>query len=339
MAHRLTYVESLRTSLHQLMEDDGDVVVMGEDILDPYGGAFKVTQGLSTRFPERVLTTPICEASILGVATGMALFGIRPIAEIMFGDFITLAADQLVNHTTKYPSIYGNTVSVPLVLRTPMGGGRGYGPTHSQSLEKLFLGIPNLTIVAPSHFHDAGELLRVATRSDNPVLFIENKLLYPKALHLDSEVGVLSRSEHVDKNGFPAVLLRNYQPPQQADVTVITYGGISRLLEPAMAWLAREEIRVVACIVSCLDPLSTDAILASVRESRRALIVEEGPSAFGWSAEVSTRIYDELHATLLAPLKRLGALGPVIPAAKSLEELLLVSEESIIDAVLELIQW
>lgn len=339
MADRLTYVESLRTSLHQLMEDDGDVVVMGEDILDPYGGVFNVTQGLSSRFPERVLATPSCEASIVGLATGMALFGIRPIAEIMFGDFIMLAADQLVNHAAKYPSIYGDRVSVPLVLRTPMGGGRGCGPTHNQSLEKLFLGIPNLAVVAPSHFHDAGELLRVATRSDNPVLFVENKLLYSRALHLDSEIGVLSRSEDVDSSGFSSVLLRNYRPPQQADVAIITYGGISRLLEPAMAWLAREEIQVVACMVSCLSPLTTDSVLASVRESRRALIVEEGQSAFGWSAEVSARIYDQLHATLLAPVKRLGALGPVIPVAKSLADRSLVSVESIINAVLELVQW
>lgn len=339
MAGSLTYVASLRAALHQLMEEDANVVVLGEDILDPYGGAFKVTQGLSTRFPERVLTTPICEASIVGVATGMALFGMRPVAEIMFGDFITLAADQLVNHASKYPSMYNNGVSLPLVVRTPMGGGRGYGPTHSQSLEKLFLGLPNLTIVAPSHFHDAGACLHLATQWDGPVLFVENKLLYPQPLRLEDEMDGLTRSEYVDASGFPSVLVRNYRTPQRADVALITYGGISRLLEPALHWLAREELRVVACLVGCLSPLSMELILGCVEESRRVLVVEEGSTPFGWAAEVSTRIYEAMHQKLVAPVKRLGAIGPVIPAAKSLEDSVLVSEATLTSAVMELMQW
>lgn len=338
MAERLTYGESLRTSLHQLMEDDGNVVVMGNDVLDPYRGTFQVTRGLSTRFPERVLTTRIGEASILGLATGMALFGVRPIAELMAEDSITLAADQLVNYATKYPSIYGDKINVPLVLRATMGGGQAHGATHSQSLEKLFLGIPNLTVVAPSHFHDVGELLRVATWSDDPVLFVENKLLYPQVLHLESELGILCRSEHVDSSGFATVLVRNYRSAEAADVAVIAYGGVSRLLKPALAALAQEGIRVVACLVGCLHPLASDSVLACVRESRRALVVEEGPSAFGWSAEVSTQIYDALHGKLLAPVKRLGAVGSVIPGAKSLADRMLVSEESIIVAVRELVR-
>lgn len=337
MAERLTYGESLRTSLHQLMEDDVNVVVMGDDVLDPYGGTFQVTQGLSTRFPERVLTTRIGEASILGLATGMALFGVRPIAELMSDDSMALAADQLVNYATKYPSVYGDKINVPLVLRAAMGG-QAHGATPSQSLEKLFLGIPNLTVVAPSHFHDVGELLRVATWSDDPVLFIENKLLYPQALHLESEFGILGRSEYVDSSGFATVLVRNYRSAKAADVAVIAYGGVSRLLEPALIALAQEGIRVVACLVGCLHPLASDSVLACVRESRRALVVEEGSSAFGWSAEVSTRIYDDLHGKLLTPVKRLGAVSPVIPRTKPLADRMLVSEESIIVAVRELVR-
>ena len=136
--------------------------MLGEDILDPYGGAFKVTQGLSTRFPDRVFTTPISEAAIVGMSVGLALRGLHPIAEIMFGDFVALAADQIVNHAAKYPAMYNGQVQVPLVMRTPMGGGRGYGPTHSQSLERLFFGIPHLKLVAPSHAHDPGALLEAA---------------------------------------------------------------------------------------------------------------------------------------------------------------------------------
>ena len=146
----LTILEILNASLHDVMTQDERVYIMGEDILDPYGGAFKVTKGLSTTFPERVITTPISEAGIVGVAAGMALRGLRPIVEIMFGDFFTLIADQLINHITKFKWMYNDQVNVPIVIRAPMGGRRGYGPTHSQSLEKLFLGIPALRVLSPS---------------------------------------------------------------------------------------------------------------------------------------------------------------------------------------------
>ncbi|MEW6094710.1 MAG: alpha-ketoacid dehydrogenase subunit beta, partial [Chloroflexota bacterium] len=142
-----TVLDSLNSALHHATDTDPRVYILGEDILDPYGGAFKVTRGLSTKFPDRVLTTPISEAGIVGVSSGMALRGLRPVAEIMFGDFVTLAADQLVNHASKFRWMYNDNVRVPMVVRAPMGGRRGYGPTHSQSLEKLFLGVPGLKVV------------------------------------------------------------------------------------------------------------------------------------------------------------------------------------------------
>src|SRR5690606_3089060 len=216
----------LRAALHAILERDPTAVVLGEDILDPYGGAFKVTQGLSTRFPGRVFTTPICEASIVGASVGMALRGLHPIAEIMFGDFVALAADQIVNHAAKYPAMYNGQVTVPLVIRTPMGGGRGYGPTHSQSLERLFFGIPHLKLVAASHAHDAGALLQQAVADPEPVIFVENKLLYPLRLERGSEL--IEYDEILDSHGYPVVMLRNYTPGETPDVTVIAYGGMSR---------------------------------------------------------------------------------------------------------------
>ena len=144
----------------------------------PYGGAFKVTQGLSDAYPDRVLTTPISEASLFGVAAGMALRGRRPILEIMFGDFIALGFDQVVNGISKFREMYDDQVTVPLVVRTPMGGRRGYGPTHSQSLEKLLLGVPNICVVAASECHDIGALLTDAVEDERPVFFVENKLMY-----------------------------------------------------------------------------------------------------------------------------------------------------------------
>ena len=170
-----TVVDSLNEGLHDLMAADSRVVIVGEDVLDPYGGAFKVTRGLSSRFPGRVYTTPVSEAAIVGLASGLALRGLRPIAEIMFGDFLFLAGDQIVNHAAKFRWMYNDQVSVPLVIRTPMGGRRGYGPTHSQSAEKHFMGVPGLWMVAPSVLSTPGDLLRQATlECDDPVIFIES---------------------------------------------------------------------------------------------------------------------------------------------------------------------
>ena len=159
-----TVLDSLNAGLLRALGEDTRVLLIGEDILDPYGGAFKVTKGCSTQYPQQVITTPISEAGLAGVAAGLALRGFRPVLEAMFGDFTALMADQLINHISKFRWMYNDTVEVPLVIRTPMGGRRGYGPTHSQTLEKLYLGIPGLTVVAPNHFvlpnsPEPGELL------------------------------------------------------------------------------------------------------------------------------------------------------------------------------------
>lgn len=309
--------------------------MLGEDILDPYGGAFKVTQGLSTRFPARVLTTPICEASIVGMSVGMALRGLHPIAEIMFGDFVTLAADQIVNHAAKYPAMYNGQVRVPLVIRTPMGGGRGYGPTHSQSLERLFFGIPHVKLVAASHAHDAGALLQQAAADPEPVIFVENKLLYP--LRLERGSAPITRDETPDSHGYPVATLRNYGAGEAPDVTVIAYGGMSRLLVPLLERLADEEIRLLACLPACISPLDTAPIVAAARHSGRVLVVEESPVAFGWGAEVAAQISAQASDRLLAPVARLGAAPTVIPAAKVLEDAVLPSAASIEAAIFELL--
>jgi pyruvate/2-oxoglutarate/acetoin dehydrogenase E1 component len=342
MAAALTYLESLRRALHALLEADERTLVLGEDILDPYGGAFKVTLGLSSRFPDRVLGTPISEAAIVGVGVGLALRGMRPIVEIMFGDFVALAADQLINHAAKYGAMYNGQVSVPLVVRTPMGGGRGYGPTHSQSLERLFLGIPHLTVLAPSHLHDAGGLLRMAVAEDGPVLFVENKLLYPQPLLLAAETapaagGVLRRAEALDRSGYPVVSLRNYAEGEAPDVTMIGYGGMSRLLVEVMQRMAAEEVRILACLPASISPLDPAPLLAAAQEGGRLLIVEESQAAFGWGAEVAAAVQAAPGAQTIA-VRRLGSQPTVIPAARGLEEQVLVSAAGIEGGILELLR-
>lgn len=337
MAPRLTYVESLRQALHTILAQDSAAVVLGEDILDPYGGAFKVTQGLSSKFPTRVLTTPISEASIVGLSVGLALRGLHPIAEIMFGDFLALGADQLINHAAKYPAMYNGQVCMPLVVRTPMGGGRGYGPTHSQSLEHLFFGVPHLKVVAAAHVHDVGALLGQAVADLEPVVFVENKLLYPQPLLLSPDLP-LTRLETQDSSGYPAVTLTNYTADTQPDVSVIAYAGMSRLVVPVLARLADEEIRVQAYFPTCISPIDAGPLVHCAAQSGRVLIVEESQTAFGWGAEVAAQIYAHVGGQLHTAVRRLGAAPTIIPAARSLEGQVLPSEAAIEQTILELLR-
>jgi pyruvate/2-oxoglutarate/acetoin dehydrogenase E1 component len=320
----MRYVESLNAALHELMAEDQRVFVIGEDILDPYGGAFKVTKGLSSLYPERVLTTPISEAAITGFATGMALRGLRPIVEIMFGDFITLCADQLVNSASKFSWMYNGQVEAPFVIRTPMGGRRGYGPTHSQTLETLFLGVPGLTIVAPSRFHNPGMLLRRATlRSRGPVLFIENKLLYPQMVEepdASGRVGDFVATTITNQSAdYPTVSLSLEECGRPA-VTLIAYGGMATLaVDAALSVFMRDEIAVQVLIPSLITPFPVADVLPSIPQSGRVVIAEEGVRTSGWGAELASQIYEAVFGTLVKPIARVGAMDVPIPSAGSLE--------------------
>jgi pyruvate/2-oxoglutarate/acetoin dehydrogenase E1 component len=328
-------LEGLRAGLFQAMEMDPHAVLLGEDILDPYGGAFKVTKGLSTKFPDRVFTTPISEASIAGLAVGMALRGMRPIAEFMFGDFITLAADQIVNHAAKYIGMYSDQIKLSMVLRTAVGGGRGYGPTHSQSLEKMFLGLPMFHVLAPSHFVHPGEVLVQAITAGYPTLYLENKLLYPEPLKLEPQMGVLQRTVYFDEHKFPVVKLSNFSDNRKADIAIVTYGGMSRLIGPILNRLAEEEIWATACLPVCLSPLPVQLVQDMTEGIRKILVIEEASPVFGWSSEVTTALYEAHAGKLDGPILRIGAANSVIPASKPLEEKVLVSEEKILSAIVE----
>lgn len=261
--NRTTVLERLNTALHAALEHDPCVYVLGEDILDPYGGAFKVTRGLSTNYPDRVLTTPISEAAIVGVSSGLALRGMRPVAEVMFGDFVTLTADQLINHAAKFRWMYNDNVRVPLVLRAPMGGRRGYGPTHSQSLEKLFLGIPGLKVVAPNTLGDPGELLLAAIADDDPVLFIEHKILYTRNL-LQPGIGELLDWE-VSRWGAPYPVFTLRIPNiESSNITIATYGyNFDLVLAAARELMYEYEIFPEIILFSQLSPFPSVSSSAS----------------------------------------------------------------------------
>ncbi len=338
----MRYVESLNKTLLQLMTDDERVYLIGEDILDPYGGAFRVTKGLSTAFPDRVITTPISEASITGLATGMAMRGLLPILEIMFGDFVTLCADQIINSACKFPWMYNNQVTVPLVIRTAMGGRRGYGPTHSQTLEALFLNVPGLTVVAPSHFHNPGQLLRAAVLNINTlVLFIEGKLLYPQHLQLPDKKNRIghffAKNPISHSKEFPTVSLSLVEddPP---DITFIVYGAMASLAaEAAFNVFMQDEIIVELLIPSLVKPFPLSDLLPSIQKSGRIIIAEEGVRYSGWGAELASQIQEVSFDALVKPISRIGARELPIPSSRPLEYQVLVQVEDIEKAIKEMI--
>jgi pyruvate/2-oxoglutarate/acetoin dehydrogenase E1 component len=327
-----TVLDRLNFAHRYALENDERVFIIGEDILDPYGGAFKVTRGLSTKFPGRVLTSPISEAAIVGVAAGMALRGLRPVVEIMFGDFVTLIADQLVNHASKFRWMYNDQVKVPIVVRTPMGGRRGYGPTHSQSLEKMFLGVPGLKVVVPNTLGDPAELLSAAIADIDPVLFIEHKLLYSRPM-LESGKGDLI-DFHIQQIGdaYPAF---SFQPEEIAQLTIACYGYNFELVRAAALDLMMEhEVFVEIILFSQLSPFELEPLFPSLGRTRRLLTVEEGTLSLGWGAEVVARATERVDGL---KVKRVAALEFPIANAKSLEDTILPSVQDIISAALGLL--
>lgn len=330
----------LNRTLHALMRDHPEVYLIGEDVLDPYGGAFKVTQGLSTSFPERVLTTPISEAGFIGVACGMAMRGLRPIVEIMFGDFLTLAADQIINHAVKFHWMYNHQVHVPLVIRTPMGGYRGYGPTHSQTLEKHFIGVPGLRVLAAHTFSDPGALLYQAVmHDDHPVLFIEHKLLYPLEVQnpqFEKDFSIHEFPPHPDQ-GYASTTMLKLRAAPPAKITLIAYGYMAELACLAAQRLAYEqEVFSEVIIPAQISPLDIQPILASVEKTHCLMTIEEGTRTLGWGAEVIAQT-QELLGGGLKHAKRVAALDLPIPASRALETRFLPSVEAIMQAALSMV--
>jgi 2-oxoisovalerate dehydrogenase E1 component len=325
-------VERIYAGLRSAMEKDNRVLILGEDLEAPYGGAFKVTKDLSQLFTDRVKNTPISEAAILGIGTGLALRGLRPVCEFMFGDFMLLAADQFVNHAAKFRYIYNDKVSVPVVIRTPMGGRRGYGATHSQSLEKHFLGIPDTQVLALHHRYDPAIIYeRLLTTIDRPTLVVENKSLYGEKIGSSSQSGY--EWMHSDQV-FPISWLK---PSDPADVSFFCYGGMLTEVEKAVERLFQEHDLVAEIICPTqLYPLQINAILGRI-STDRLVIVEEGQGFCGLGAELAVQLQENLVGKAIR-VHRIAAAKQVIPSCKPLELELLPSVESIVRRTLEYLQ-
>jgi 2-oxoisovalerate dehydrogenase E1 component len=322
----------LNAALKHILEASPEALIIGEDLHDPYGGAFKVTHGLSTAFSERVISTPISEAGITGAAIGLALDGFRPVVEVMFADFLTLCLDQLYNHAVKFPGMFRD-MAVPLVIRAPCGGRRGYGPTHSQSPEHLLTSVPGLTVVYGSHRHDMSRLLVDATlRWPYPVLFLEHKLLYGEKQDRADYRELPLQAEDVAAHLFPTLVRGGDEP----DLTLVTYGGMLPVVEAVAAHLEEEEeLSVEILVPSLLSPVSKTGLIGRLLERSSVVMVEESHHDFGVSAEIGASLLDnEYQGRFL----RIGTPPVPIASARSLERQILPDEESLIEQILDWIQ-
>ncbi len=324
--------ESVRRGLETGLENDKRVFLFGEDIESPYGGAFKCTAKLSDAFPGRVRNTPISEAAIVGIGNGLALAGFVPVVEIMFGDFLTLAADQWINHAAKFSWMYNDQVRMPLIVRTPMGGRRGYAATHSQSIEKHFLGLPGTQVLCLHHRYSPARLYKELFETiDRPTLVIENKILYGRYVESAPPAGFCLRHT---QDSFPMV---NLHPALPADLTLIAMGGVSLEAEQAvMALFEKEEIVVDLFLPTCLFPFELDALLPSLAQTGRLLVVEEGQGFVSLSSEILAQVAERTGTGVQCA--RLNAFPAPIPASRPLESRFLPDADDIVRRAMELVR-
>lgn len=302
----IRYGKALNMALDECLSNDPLVVLFGEDVARA-GGVFGVTRGLLDKHGElRVRDTPISEATIVGAAVGAAMSGLRPVVEVMFMDFVTLAMDALVNQAAKARFMFGGQCSVPLVLRTPHGGGLNAGPQHSQCLEAWFSHVPGIKVVVPSTVADAYGLLKAAIADPDPVIFVENKALYATQGSLDAATGPMEiGAAHIVRPG--------------RDATVVTYGATTHTVVRGAETLAAAGIELEVIDLRSLQPWDEATVLASLARTHRLVVAHEAVTAFGVGAEIAARMADIGFDELDAPIVRVGAPFMPVPFAKSLE--------------------
>lgn len=316
----LRFMRAINQALSDAMSADETVILFGEDVAAA-GGPFGVTRGLVDTFgATRVRDTPISEATLVSTAVGAALTGLKPVVEIMFMDFVALAMDGLVNQAAKARFMFGGQTSVPLVLRTPHGGGLSAGPQHSQCLEAWFAHIPGLKVVCPATAADAYGLLRAAIDDPDPVIFIENKAIY-------------SRKEEVP-DALESVPLGKARIARQGrDVTVVTYGAALATASKAAEQLAADGIEAEIVDLRTLQPWDEAAVLDSLSRTHRLVVLHEAVEAFGVGAEIAARMADVGFDELDGPILRVGAPFSPVPFAKSLEDAYLPGPARVVEAV------
>jgi pyruvate dehydrogenase E1 component beta subunit len=321
---KITMREAISQALWEEMERDERVFIMGEEV-GVWGGTYAVTRGFYDHFgAKRVRDTPISEAAIVGSAIGAALTGLRPIAELMTINFAFAAMEHVVNEAAKLHYMFGGQFLLPLVIRTPGGGGRQLAATHSQTPDAIFAHFPGLTVVAPGTPEDAKGMLKSAIRSDNPILYIENATSYQMR-------GEVPEDEYTTPLGKAKIQRAG------SDVTVITYSKMLNFSQQAAEQLAEEGVDVEIVDLRSLRPLDMGPVLESFKKTNRAVIVEEGWRSYGVGAEVAARLYEEAIDYVDAPIKRVAQKEVPLPYNRELEQMALPQVEDIVKAVKEVL--
>ncbi len=329
-------VQNLNRALRALLERDDKLYILGQDIVDPYGGAFGVTRGLSSAFAERVIATPISENAMVGVANGLALCGNKVIVEIMFGDFIGLAFDQLLNFTSKAVAMYGKAVPMPVVLRCPVGGNRGYGPTHSQSPQKHFIGIPHLALYEVSPFHDTEQVLAGILEKQSPAILFEPKALYAERVYREGKIDDLFAFEFLPGGEWVHV------PPvgaQGEDLALFATGGmVGRAIDAGRILAAEDDVRVHILVPSRLYPLDISPVMDLLAGMTAVCVAEESNPGGTWGAEIARHVNERMWGRLADPTLVINSRDCIIPAAPQLEKKVLVGPAEICSAVRSLLR-
>lgn len=317
---KMTYAEGIREGMSVKMRENPDVFLFGEDV-GKFGGCFGVSAGMFDEFGEmRVRDTPISEGVIIGAAVGSAACGLRPVAELMFVDFLTVGMDQLVNQAAKMRYMFGGKITLPMVVRLPGGGGTSAAAQHSQSLEAWLAHVPGLKVVYPSNAQDAYGLMLTAIDDDNPVMFMENKVLYSVKSDVEDEVKPIPFGKaSVKKEG--------------TDATIVSYG--KQVLDSIKAAdiLSKEGINVEVIDIRTLFPLDKETIFKSLEKTHKVVIVSEEVKRGAFTGEIASLIAEECFFELDAPVKRIGALNTPVPFATNLENYMLPNEQDIVSAV------
>jgi len=336
---RLGIAEALRECIRSEMKRDERVFCIGEDIGIPggWGGAFTVTLGLEQDFPDRIISTPISENGFTGVALGAALMGLRPIADVQYSDFLYCAMDQMANQIPKMRYMSGGKLTVPLVMRAPVGV-TGRGTQHSQNMETLFLPVPGLKIVCPATAYDAVGLLRTAVRCDDPVMIFEHKLLYGSK-GARAESGAVDGSSEIPAEDYTVPFGKAVVRREGKDVTLIgTLLMMHRCMQAADA-LEREGISAEVIDPRSLVPFDWETVNASVAKTGRVVIVEESPKRSGIGAEIAATLAEESLELLTAPVKRVAAPNTPAPFSPPMEKFYVPSVERVVDAVREVVAF
>ena len=321
---QITYKDALKEAMIEEMLRDKRVVQWGEDIAE-YGGAFKVTKGLTEAFGrDRVFNSPISEACICGTAVGAAMTGLRPVVELMYMDFGLMASDQISNQAAKWHYMSGASIEVPLVYRASVGGGKGYGGQHSQTLESMFAHIPGLYVVYPATPADAKGMLKSAIRDNNPILFVESQIMY-------NVKGVVPKEEYLTPLGKADVKRAGDQ------VSIVTWGPMLYEALKAADQLAADGVSAEVVDIRSLVPLDMETILASVRKTGRCVVASHCVGIGSYTGEIASRIMAEAFDSLDAPVLRVGAKDGIAPQAYSLEDAFLPHDRDIVAAVKQLL--